>query len=535
MQSLTRREVVVTFIGVMLAMFLASLDQTVVGTAMPRIIADLGGFSHYTWVTTAYIITSAVTVPITGKLTDMYGRKYFYVAGLGIFILASFLNGISSTMTQLIVFRGLQGMGAGVIMANAFTVIGDLFPPAERGKYQGMMTGVFGLSSIIGPALGGYITHNYSWNWIFFVNIPLGLIIIALFILFFPHLRPDHHKHSVDYPGVALLVLTVVPIMLGLSWAGVQFPWLSPPILGLFLFSAVIGLLFILVESRAREPIIPLSLFKNRIVAVSEMVIFLSSCGMFATIIFIPLFFQGVLGVSAVTSGNLMIPMMLGVVAGSAISGQVLSRAGGHYRIQGAIGLAISGLGLAMLSGMNAGTTLFQATVNLVVTGFGLGVIMPLYTIAVQNAVPYHQLGVATSSAAFFRSLGGSVGLAVFGSAMNNRFAAEFLSRIPPVIKAAVPPERLASLAHNPQALLNPAARAQLDSLLMQTGPQGAALSEQLLQSLRQALAVAVSQVFLIGILVLGAAFVVNLFIKEIPLRRRRIVVTPPGNEKNAG
>jgi EmrB/QacA subfamily drug resistance transporter len=529
--SLPRKQVMVTFAGVLLAMLLSSLDQTVVGTAMPRIISDLGGFSHYTWITTAYIITSAVTIPITGKLTDMYGRKFFYINGLGIFILASFLCGLSHTMTQIIVFRGVQGIGAGIMMANAFTVIGDIFPPAERGKYQGFTSGVFGLSSIVGPTLGGYITDAFSWHWVFFVNIPLGVLIIVLFIFFFPNFRPDNLRHNIDYLGLVTLVLTVVPTMLSLSWGGVEYSWGSPQIIGIFSFSTVMLALFLMIEKRSREPIIPLSLFRNRIVAISEIVIFFTGMGMFGCIIFIPLFFQGVLGVTATTSGSLLTPMMLGLIAGSFISGQLLSRAGGHYRIQGAAGIAIMGAGLALLSRMTAETSYTHAVSNIVITGFGLGITMPLYTIAVQNAVPYNLLGVATSSTAFFRSIGGSVGLAILGSVMNNRFATELNSQLPTTIKAVLPPDRLASLANNPQALVSPEAQAQLQGLLSQMGSAGSALFERVLQALRQALSSALSEVFLIGLLVLIVAFVVNFLIREIPLRKQHIVVDPPPAE----
>ncbi|MGB2884289.1 MAG: MFS transporter, partial [Dehalococcoidia bacterium] len=280
-RSLPRRQILITLAGVMLAMFLSSLDQTIVGTAMPRIITDLGGFAHYTWVTTAYIIASTITIPITGKLTDMYGRKWFYIAGLAIFITGSLLCGLSQTMTQIIIFRGLQGMGAGIMMANAFIVIGDLFPPAERGKYQGLMTGVFGISSIIGPTLGGFITDNLSWHWVFFVNIPLGILIIGLFIFFFPNFRPSNMKPRIDYPGIVTLILAIVPAMLALSWGGVEYPWVSLPIITMFAFSAAMTILFVIIEGRSEEPIIPLWIFKNRIVGISSIVIFITGIGMF--------------------------------------------------------------------------------------------------------------------------------------------------------------------------------------------------------------------------------------------------------------
>jgi EmrB/QacA subfamily drug resistance transporter len=533
LRSLPRRQVIITFVGVMLAMFLGSLDQTVVGTAMPRIISDLGGFSQYTWVTTAYMITSAVVVPITGKLTDIYGRKFFYIGGLIIFILASVMCGLSNTMTQIIVFRGVQGIGAGIMMANAFTVIGDLFPPAVRGKYQGLMSAVFGVSSIVGPTLGGYITDTLSWHWVFFVNVPLGVAVILLFFFFFPNFRPDKLKHSIDYPGVSLLILAVVPTLLALSWGGVEFAWGSSQIIGMFIFSAVALVLFIFVERRSPEPIIPLSLFKNRIVAVSEILIFLTAFGMFGGIIFIPLFFQGVLGATATASGNFLTPMMLGVVLGSFFSGQALSRTGGHYRLQGVVGIGIMVAGIALLSQMTVATSYASAVRNIVITGFGLGITMPLYTIAVQNAVPYSILGVATSSTAFIRSIGGSVGLAIFGSVMNNRFAAELSARLPDNIKEMIPPQQLDTLMHNPEALMSPEAQGQIQGFFAQMGQQGAALLQQVIDALRQSLDVAISQVFLYALGAVVLAFIVNFFIKEIPLRTRHTMDTQDTDKKS--
>jgi len=521
LRSLPKKQVMITFAGVMLAMFLSSLDQTVVGTAMPRIISDLGGFSHYTWVTSVYIIASAVTIPITGKLTDMYGRKFFYLGGLIIFVLASLFCGLSNSMTQIIIFRGMQGIGAGIMMANAFTVIGDIFPPAERGKYQGFVSGVFGLSSIIGPTLGGYVTDTLSWHWVFFVNIPLGILIIILFIFYFPNFRPDNLKHNIDYPGLALLILTVVPAMLAFTWGGVEYAWGSVQIVGMFVFAAVMLALFIFAESHSREPIIPLSLFKNRIVAISELVIFFTAFGMFGSIIFVPLFFQGVLGATATTSGSFLTPMMLGNVAGSFTSGQLLSRAGGHYRRLGAIGIGIMGIGILLLSRMTAETTYATAVVNIIITGIGLGITMPLYTIAVQNAVPYNMLGVATSSTAFFRSIGGSVGLALLGSVMNNRFALELTNKLPDAVKSMIPAGQLDALAKNPQALMSPEAQAQLQGLLGQMGSQVSELFPQVLQALREALGSALSQVFLFALFFVVIAFLINFFIKEIPLRKQ--------------
>jgi EmrB/QacA subfamily drug resistance transporter len=519
-RSLPRQQILITLAGVLLAMFLSSLDQTVVGTAMPQIIVDLGGFTQYTWVTTAYIITSTVAIPITGKLTDMYGRKWFYVGGLIIFMAGSLLCGFSSNMMQLIFFRGFQGIGAGIMMANAFTVIGDIFPPAERGKYQGLIAGTFGLSSIIGPTLGGYITDTLSWHWVFFVNIPLGVLIMGLFIFFFPHLKPDELKHKIDYLGIVTLIFAVVPILLALTWGGVEYPWRSAQIIGLFAFSAVMIPLFIVLESRAAEPIIPMWLFKNRIIAVSVFIIFITGVGMFGGIIFIPLFFQGVLGQSATNSGTFLTPMMLGLVAGSIISGQLLSRAGGHYRLQGMVGLGIMALGMLMLSRMSPETSNARAITNIVVTGFGLGVTMPLYVLAVQNAIPYSALGAATSSAAFFRSIGGAFGLAIFGSIMNNRFASEFMGGLPEQAKNVIPPQQLDSLVHNPQALFSLNATDQLRSFFEQLGPQGATLFDEVMHTLKSALNSGITEVFFIALILVAVGWVVNLFLKEIPLRK---------------
>jgi EmrB/QacA subfamily drug resistance transporter len=520
LRALPRKQVIITFIGVMLAMFLGSLDQTVVGTAMPRIIADLGGFSQYTWITTAYIITSAVAVPITGKLTDIYGRKYFYLGGLGIFVLASIACGFSNTMNQIIIFRGVQGIGAGVMMANAFTVIGDLFPPAVRGKYQGFMSAVFGLSAIVGPMLGGYITDSLSWHWVFFINIPLGVLIIVLFMFFFPNIKPDNLKHSIDYVGVILLILGIVPIMLALSWGGVEYAWGSGEIIGIFALGGTALAIFLWVETRVKEPIIPLFIFKDRIVSISAVMIFITGAGMFGAIIFIPLFFQGVLGASATTSGTFIMPMMLGNVFGSFISGQVLARAGGHYRIQGAVGTALMAIGLWLLSQMNVNTTEGSAILYMVINGFGLGITMPLYLLAVQNAVPYRVLGTATSSTAFLRSLGGSVGLAVFGSVMNNQFATALIEKLPTEVLNGAPAAQLNSLMSNPQALVSTDAQAQLQGMVANIGDPSGTLIGKVMQALREALSSSIAQVFLYAFIAIVVAFVINLFLKEIPLRQ---------------
>lgn len=517
----------------MLALFLASLDQTIVGIAMPTIISDLGGFTHYTWVTIAYMITSTIAVPITGKLSDIFGRKPLFIFGLGIFIVGSLLSGLSQSMLQIIIFRGFQGIGAGIMMANSFTAIGDLFTPSERGKYQGLNAGVFGLSAIIGPTLGGFLTDALSWHWIFYINVPLGILIIILFIKFFPNIKPEASNNKVDYWGIVALILTVVPALLALSWGGVDYPWISVTIISMFIFSALMGIAFVTIERRSDNPLIPMSLFRNRIVAVSELVIFFTAIGMFGIIIFVPLYFQGVLGMSATTSGSFLTPMMLGMVVGSIVSGQLLSRTGGHYKIQGAIGIAIMLVGMILLSRMTIDTSYAFAVLNIVITGLGLGITMPLYMIAVQNAVPHEVLGVATSSVAFFRSIGGSVGLAIFGSVMNNRFASGFIDLLPSEVKDTIPPEQLNNLARNPQALVSTEAQAQLKAILENFGSQGTAFFEHIMQALQLALDSALSEVFLIGAFIVVISFVINLFIKEIPLRRQHSSNSSDNDQQN--
>ncbi len=515
-ESLDRSKVFVTLGGVMLAMFLGSLDQTVVGTAMPRIIADLGGFDRYTWVTTAYLMTSTSVMPIVGRLTDIYGRKRFYIAGLVIFLLGSALAGLSQTLNQLIIFRAFQGIGGGIMIANAFIVIGDLFPPSERGKYQGLITAVFGLSSIVGPILGGFITDNLSWHWIFYVNLPLGIPVIAAFIRYFPNIRPARTKHRLDYLGMAVLVACVVCLILGLSWGGVQYEWSSAPVIGVLATAGMLAILFLLAESQAAEPIMPLSMFGNSVATLSMIAVFFVGMGLFGGIIFIPLFFQGVLGLSATSSGSFLTPMMLGLVAASTLSGQALSRLGGHYRIQALMGLVIMGLGMYLLSRLGADSSRGQAVLSIVVMGFGVGVALPLYVIAVQNAVAYRIMGIATSSVQFFRAIGATVGLALFGSIMASRFASYAEELVPP----GVPPGTLSELTQNPEALMDPGALSRLRDMLGELGADGLRMAEQVVPALREALAMAISDVFVLGLGAVGVAFVVTLFLKEVPLRR---------------
>ena len=521
-ELLTRRQVVITMSGVLLAMFLSALDQTVVSTALPRMVADLGGFDRYTWVSTSYLVASTSILPIVGRLTDFYGRKWFLVAAIVVFLIGSVLAGLSQTMTQLIVFRAVQGLGGGSIMAIAFVAVGDLFPPAERGKNQGYVASVFAMSSILGPILGGLITDQLSWNWIFYINLPLGIPLIFLFIRFFPHVRLEPARHKLDIPGVATLILSVVPLMLALSWGGVQYPWGSPQVAGFLFLSFLMALLFIFIETRAEQPIVPLHLFKNRILSSSLVTIFFTGFAMFGGIIFVPLYAQGVLGKSATSTGTIMTPMMLGMVCGATLAGQALSRLGGHYRAQGLVGLTILAVGLYLISRMTAETSFTMTLFNLILMGFGLGTTFPTYTIAIQNSVHPRFMGVATSTSQFFRSVGGLLGLAILGSVLTNRFSSKFLGSVGADAEGVLGTDRLKALAHNPQELVSDEAQEGLRQTFAEAGPQGAPLLEGVMESLRSALSSAIADVFLISLFVIIIAIVATMFLKEVPLRGRR-------------
>ncbi len=511
--QLPRRQVILTMVGLLMAMFLAALDQTIVSTAMPRIIADLGGFDRYTWVTTAYLVASTVAVPIVGRLTDIYGRKIFFIGGISVFILGSVLAGMSDSMTQLIAFRAIQGLGGGVIMANSFVAIADLFPPEERGKFQGFLGVVFGMSSVIGPTLGGFITDNFSWSWIFLINVPVGVPVLLLIAWLFPKITPEVESRKLDYAGMVTLILAVTPILLALSWGGVQYAWASPQVLGFLAFGLAMGVAFIVIESKTDSPIMPLEIYRNRMVAVSLIATFLTGFGMFGAIIFIPLFFQGVLGASATSSGSFLTPMMLGIVFGATLSGQLLSRTGGHYRIQAVIGTGLMLLGAILISTMNPETNFPRAVGYIIVLGVGLGTTFPTFTLSVQNSVPFRLMGISTSALQFYRSIGGMLGLAVLGSVMAGRFASKLEDTVPENVTAVLPPGQLDAIKDNPQALIDPSAVDRLRGGLTQAGPDGAQMVETLLGSLKSALAGAISDVFVVSAAVLALSLVVSLFL----------------------
>jgi EmrB/QacA subfamily drug resistance transporter len=503
--------------GVMLGLFVSAISGTVVSTAMPRIVAQLGGLHLYSWVFTSFMLASTSAIPIVGKLSDLYGRKPFFMGGIIIYMIGAGLCGASQSMVHLIIFRGIQGVGGGMIMAGAFTVIGDLFPPVERGKYAGLFTAVFGMASVVGPSVGGFITDNLSWRWVFYVNIPFGLVALLVLAWGMPWGRPQGRQQAIDYLGVAALVLAVVPMLLAFVWAGDQYAWGSVQIVGLLGFSVLMIAAFARIESRAGDPILPLGLFRNRIFVVSAVVVFLTGMGMFGSTTYLPLFVQGVIGASATNSGLVITPMMLGMVVASATSGQISSRLG-RYRVLGSLGAAVMAFGMFLLSRMGADSTQGEAVRNMVVVGVGLGMTLPIFGIAVQNAVPFRLLGVVTSSTQFFRQVGGLIGVAVFGTLMNTHVSSNLAGELPSEVQAGASPAVLKAL-EDPQMLLSPQAMDRMREGFTSFGSEGTRLFEATIDSMRSVLADGLGLVFLTGLVITVVALAVSLFLKEIPLK----------------
>lgn len=418
-----RTRVRAVFAGLMLALLLASLDQTIVATALPTIVADLGGLEHISWVTTAYLLASTASTPLYGKLGDLYGRKRVFQVAIVIFLVGSALCGLSQSMLELILFRALQGLGGGGLIVGAQAIIGDVVSPRERGRYQGIFGAVFGVSSVAGPLLGGFFVEHLSWQWIFYVNLPIGAVALAVIAAVLPA-SVTRRSHSIDWLGTALMASGVTCLILFLSLGGSSQAWDSPQSIALAVGGVVLTVLFILAERRAAEPILPLKLFSNRVFAVASAIGFVVGFGLFGAVTFLPLFLQIVNGASATASGLELVPLMVGVLTTSIASGQVIARTG-RYKPFPIAGTAIAACGFALLATMDPSTTTVQRSFYMLVLGLGLGMTMQVLVLAVQNAVDYRDLGVATSGATFFRSIGGSFGVAIFGAIFSNRLADE--------------------------------------------------------------------------------------------------------------
>ena len=520
----SKRETLLTMLGVLMVMLLASLDQTIVSTAMPRVIADLHGFDRYTWVSTAYLLTSTVMVPIYGKLSDLFGRKPIFLFGVVVFLIGSALSGASQSMNQLIAFRALQGIGAGALMPIAIAIVGDLFTPRERGKWQGVTGAVWGLSAIIGPTLGGWITQNTSWRWVFYVNLPIGIAALLVLIFLMPTLRGKARDVSIDYIGAALLVMGTVPLLLGFTWAGSQYDWLSIQILGLFGVALIALTSFIIYEAwlerHGGQPIIEPSLFKNSIFSVSTLITTIFGMALFGSIFFIPLYVQGVVGTSATSSGLILTPLMLTSVVGSIVSGQLVSRVG-RYKWIAILGMLVSVAGIVLLVRLNVNSTNNDVLLAMLVLGLGLGIGMSLYTLIVQNALPT-KIGQSTAALTFFRQIGGTIALAAMGTVMTAAYLPAFHSALPVAILHDVPAQFLAAF-NNPQILLSPATLAQIESHAAALGPQSVAMLHQIIEAVKVGLAQGIHNVFILSLGLMIVGLIAVFFLKEIPLRGGRL------------
>jgi EmrB/QacA subfamily drug resistance transporter len=480
------------FGALMLGMFLAALDQTIVSTALPTIVGDLGGLKHLSWVVTSYLLAATVSTPLYGKLGDMYGRKPVFLAAILIFLTCSILAGLSQTMIQLIAFRGLQGIGAGGLMVGAQAIIADIVPPRERGKYMGLIGGVFAVSSVAGPLLGGFLVDSLSWRWVFYVNVPIGALAVAVVTMRL-HLPSRHTPHRVDYLGTVLLSGGVGALILLTTWGGNQYAWGSATIIGLAIAGVVLLALFIRQEGRAKEPIIPLTLFRSSVFDVANAMGFTIGMAMFGAIIFIPLYLQLVYGATPTGSGLRMLPLMAGLLVAAIASGRVISRIG-RYKMFPIAGTGILVCGMYLLSRLTISTTVLVSSLYMLVVGVGIGLVMQVLVLVVQNDARPREIGVATSTATFFRSVGGSFGVAIFGTIFATRLADQ-IKQLPPASA-----KRLAGGVH-----LTPA--------------QAKHLPPSVHADFLHAFSHALHGVFLWGMVMAIVPFALSWLLREVPLR----------------
>jgi EmrB/QacA subfamily drug resistance transporter len=502
--QLTHRQILVVFSGLLLGMLLAALDQTIVATALPTIVGDLGGLTHLSWVVTAYLLASTVSTPLWGKLGDLYGRKRIFQAAIVIFLAGSALCGLSQNLGQLIAFRAVQGLGGGGLLVTATAIIADVVPVRERGRYQGIFGAVFGVTTIVGPLLGGFFVDNLSWRWVFYINLPVGLLALVVTTATLPNLA-TRVQHVIDYLGTITLAGATTCMVLLTTLGGTTYDWGSAPIIGLAVASLLLLVAFVAIERRAAEPVLPLSLFRERVFTVASAIGFIIGFAMLGATTFLPQFLQIVKGVSPTSSGLRMLPMMAGVLLTSIGSGQLISRTG-RYKIFPIVGTAVMALGLVLLSRMDAQTSTPVVYLSMLVFGCGLGLVMQVLVIAVQNAVDYRDLGAATSGTTFFRSIGSSFGVAVFGAIFANQLEGN-LARYVPV--SALPAGVGAAALRGSPAVL-------------------ARLPEAVHLGVIQAYAESLHTVFLAAVPLAVLAFALTWLLPERPLRET-VRATDPG------
>ena len=507
--EMTRNARVLATVGVALALFLAALDQTIVGTALPKIVAELNGLDYFAWVATAYLVTSTTLTPIAGKLGDLFGRKPFLLAGMIGFVLASALCGQAQNIAELVAFRALQGVFGGVLFASVFATIGDLYSPAQRAKLQGVFAGIFGIASVVGPVVGGYLTDSLTWRWVFYVNVPVGLLAIAVVFVTLPSVTHSASWRDIDFAGAFALAATLVPLLVALSITR-DHDFTSPEVTGLLLVSVVMAVVFFVIERRTPHPVVPFDLWKNPTFAVSTLVGFLLGFAMFGAIIFVSLVYQGVLGLAATNAGLLITPLMVGLIASSVVTGQLMVRIK-RYRYLGTVGAVILTGGLLLLAEVRVGTPEIDVVRDLVLVGLGVGVGMPLYLNATQSAVDARYLGVVSSQIQFWRNIGSTVGVAILGTVLAHGLSQKIAAAIPPQLAGAIPAGR------NAEAIFDPAAVQRIPP--------------QLLVAIREALAASLHDVFLIAAAVAGLAVVASLFLQEVPLRGRTAPARQPEAE----
>lgn len=515
-QAMSNRQRWAVLLSLVVALFVAALDQTVVSTATPKILADLGGFNLISWLFTSYMLTSTVVMPVVGKMGDIYGRKWILFGGVIAFMVSSAACGAAPSMEALVILRGVQGIGGGIIMASVFATLGDLFTPIERGKYMGLFTGTFSLASLVGPVLGGLLTDNGGWRWIFYLNIPVALIALPAIAINLPA-RKRIRRVQLDLVGAALLSAAAVLFLMALEWAGDEYAWGSPQVIGLIFASAVLVLLFVNQERRHPEPILPLSLFRNRVFVTANLILFTFGVGVFGCFQYLGLFIQTALDKSATTSGVITMPQSLGVVVSSIIGGQVIARVG-RYRYQTVLGAILIAIAMALLSTIDLGINPWALRGYLLVLGLGFGMVLPTMSLVVQNAVPFQHIGTATSSSQFFRQIGAVLGAAVFAVILARSYEADFADRLAPEDAQALGPAVVAQL-NDPTLRLNPRAVAAIERQAAAT-PEGSAVVGRAFSAQKSSVAAATRTIFMAALIASLACVAIAVMLKEIPMRR---------------